>query len=244
VLLGIVAAVLIPESILRMFLILYLTPIQQIETLISSFFQLFAYLALVVCISQAYLEKNVSLKDSYSRGLKRFWSAFGSNFLVGLAIGAPLILFVICALTAGNLSILLVLLWVPFAMYLSTKWSLSVAAITVEDIGASEGLKRSWNLTEGHFWRVFGTSFAAGLLTMLLTSLPLFFFTYLFTMANLSSQLTQALSLLVEQVAMLIALPFSVAVTVLIYYDLRIRKEGFDLQVLAESSSAPVVSAE
>ncbi|MEW5938565.1 MAG: hypothetical protein AB1750_02785 [Chloroflexota bacterium] len=44
----------------------------------------------------------------------------------------------------------------------------------------------------------------------------------------------QAVNVAITHAALLISLPFSMAVIVLIYYDLRIRKEGYDLQVLAE----------
>jgi len=37
-----------------------------------------------------------------------------------------------------------------------------------------------------------------------------------------------------EQIALIFALPFTIAVQVLIYYDLRIRDEGFDLELRTE----------
>lgn len=42
----------------------------------------------------------------------------------------------------------------------------------------------------------------------------------------------------IEQLTAIIASPFSFGVSVLIYYDLRIRKEGFDLEIMSSNSSA------
>jgi hypothetical protein len=36
----------------------------------------------------------------------------------------------------------------------------------------------------------------------------------------------------------ILAIPISTAASILLYYDLRIRKEGFDLQMLAQSMTA------
>lgn len=239
-LIGIVAVVMIPESLVRLLLILFLSPqYTQVNLIASSFFQIFATLALVVCISHVYLEKPITFQASYSTGLKRFWSVIGANLIIGVVVGIPLgILFLIPIAGAC-----LALLYIPAMFFLSTKWSLAAPSIVTEDIGSSEGLKRSWNLTEGNFWRVVGTSFAASLLVILITALPTYFFTFLFTALDLQYKTIQIFNLFIEQLATTLALPFSVAATVLIYYDLRIRKEGFDLQVLAEASNAPIVDA-
>ena len=41
----------------------------------------------------------------------------------------------------------------------------------------------------------------------------------------------------VEQLAAVVAYPLIIGVTVSIYYDLRIRKEGFDLMFMADTQS-------
>jgi hypothetical protein len=240
-LIGIVAVVMIPESVVRLLLILFLSPqYLQLNVLVSSFFQIFATLALIVCISHTYLEKPITLRDSYSLGLSRFWSVFGANFIIGAVVGIPMAILIFIPIAGACL----IFLYIPVVIFLSTRWALAAPSIVTEDIGSSEGLRRSWNLTDGHFWRVTGTSLAASLLTILITTLPTVFFSYLFTALNLDFQIIQIFNLFIEQAATTIALPFSIAATVLIYYDLRIRKEGFDLQVLADASNAPIVSAE
>jgi len=121
----------------------------------------------------------------------------------------------------------------PFAIFVSTRWSLTTSVIVLEKIGAMDGLTRSWELTKDFFWRVLGTSFLASLLSLLLTLLPDYFASTILGMAGASFQIKTLVSIVVEQISVAIVLPFTVAVQVLIYYDLRIRKEGFDLMLRA-----------
>jgi hypothetical protein len=104
-------------------------------------------------------------------------------------------------------------------------------------------LKRSWDLTDKYFWRVLGTSFAASLLTLLLTYLPTLFASYILkTFLSVSVEISQVVNVVITQVALLISLPFSTAVIVLIYYDLCIRKEGLDLKIMADELGNPEAS--
>jgi hypothetical protein len=53
-------------------------------------------------------------------------------------------------------------------------------------------------------------------------------------MLGISEQALTLTGVVVEQLGLVLVLPFTVAVKVLIYYDLRIRKEGFDLMLRAQ----------
>jgi hypothetical protein len=50
-------------------------------------------------------------------------------------------------------------------------------------------------------------------------------------------QVVAVVSVIVEKLALVLSLPFSMAVNVLIYYDLRIRKEGYDLIAMTDELS-------
>jgi hypothetical protein len=55
---------------------------------------------------------------------------------------------------------------VPLGIYVQTKLLYTVPAVAIEQLGGLEGMKRSWRLTKGEFWRTFGyyllASLAAG----------------------------------------------------------------------------------
>src|SRR5688572_22999677 len=234
-LLGIVAIALIPSGVLELVMAYFRGTLQNLGSLLNSLFSSFARLALIVAVSQVYLVRDFSIGSAYSGGLKRFWSVIGAGFIMGFAIGLPAVAIFACAGIAEPPVGFFVwlILFLPVIVYLSTRWSLAAMAIVLEGIGATEGLRRSWSLTQDYFWRVLGTSFAASLLTILLTVLPNLFIAYLLRLMEFSFQVIGLAGLMVEQISLIFVMPFTVGVQVLIYYDLRIRKEGFDLLLRA-----------
>ncbi len=65
--------------------------------------------------------------------------------------------------------------------------------------------------------------------------------------ANLPSQPSLLLAVITtvaaSAIATIIVTPFQAAVTTVLYYDLRVRREGFDLQLLADQLGAPAPEA-
>ena len=234
-LLGIVAFVFIPQGGLNLLFTSSLNNPRIVLLIVSIIFQNLALVALTAGISNANLGKPFTIQSAYSQGVKRLGSVIGSSFLVGLAVTIPAIAVGAC-LSVVRVGFLAVLLVIPIAIFLGTRWSLYSPAIVVDDIGAVAGLTRSWELTKDFFWRVFGTSFLATLLTLLLTLLPGLFVRYILGLMGVPFRLIGVADVVVQQIALIFATPFAVAVRVLIYYDLRIRKEGFDLMIRAEEN--------
>ncbi|MFZ0529663.1 MAG: glycerophosphoryl diester phosphodiesterase membrane domain-containing protein [Propionicimonas sp.] len=54
------------------------------------------------------------------------------------------------------LMMVLLLLLIPLTLYLSTKLIYLIPSMAIEQLGGIEGLKRSWRLTRGAFWRTLG----------------------------------------------------------------------------------------
>lgn len=233
-LLGTVAAMMIPQGILLFIATLYWNDTRIVENLTNEIFQNLAMVALIVAISNANLGKDFTIRSAYSEGTKHILSVIGASFLIGLAIAAPMILFGICVVATVPGAIWVIFLFIPPAMFLSTRWSVTSSAIVLENNGSSAGLRRSWDLTADFFWRVFGTSFLAQLLAILLMVLPVFFMNYILGTLGLSFKVIELVGVVVQQLGQILILPFSIAVQVLIYYDLRIRKEGFDLMLRTE----------
>lgn len=242
-LLGIVAAMLIPQGILRLIATYYLDDIRIVDNLLNLIFQNLAMLALIVAISNANLQREFTIRSVYSEGTQRFWPLIGSNILMGLAFVLPAIVIGLCLAVVMPLGAIGLIVFLPVVVFLFTRWSLNSSAIVLEKAGAIDGLKRSWELTKDFFWKVLGTSFLGGLLSLLITILPYFFVSAILEMTGLSYQVIEFISVVVEQTSVVFVLPFTVAVNVLIYYDLRIRKEGFDLMLRAEDATGQSQSA-
>jgi hypothetical protein len=236
-LLAIAAIINIPEMIVQSFLAFRLVD-ERLSNLISNVLSPFAQLALTLAVSSLYLGRHVSVQTSYSQSAYKYFTLFGANILIGLAIVVPSAIIGVTFVLAAPLGIFVSLFLVPLLVFWSTRWSLAVPAILLEDTSASKGLGRSWSLTEGYFWHVFGTSFAASLLTILLSTLPVLLVAYVLTgLLHYPDQVVAVVSVIVEKLALVLSLPFSMAVNVLIYYDLRIRKEGYDLIAMTDELS-------
>lgn len=75
-----------------------------------------------------------------------------------------------------GLFVLLVLAMIPLAIFFGTKLLYTIPAVAIEGLGGVAGMKRSWTLTRGSFWRTFGY--------YLLASLAVSFVSYLVGMVS------------------------------------------------------------
>jgi len=183
-----------------------------------------AALAVAACfrvISSAYLGEEATAGPSLRYGLSRLLPLMVAYIVLSITLGIGFVIFIIPG------------------VFLSVKWSVTFAAIVSERAGPFSAMGRSWELTRGHWWRTFGTLLVLGLLSLVL---------YLAIVAGLGSaiatngdmsQLTYAtLTVALTIVLFAILYPLIAAIISVMYYDLRVRNEGFDLQLLAQGVGA------
>jgi hypothetical protein len=121
-------------------------------------------------------------------------------------------------------------------VYLAVRWSLSVVAMMAEDIGPIKGMARSWNLVKGQWWRTLGILFIVGIMQTIIGYALGFLFGI---MAAVVTTGDLRLGVVAVGSAVLGALitPIVTIAIVLLYFDLRVRKEGLDLDQLAQQTS-------
>jgi hypothetical protein len=108
-----------------------------------------------------------SVGEAISHGARRLFPTLGALLLFALAVGLfaiPLIILFVGLgwLDASDLSAaqpqgafgLLVMLLVLFALLMSVRVTLTVPVSSAEALGPVKILKRSWELTRGHYWRL------------------------------------------------------------------------------------------
>lgn len=164
--------------------------------------------------------------------LARYWPLLG---LIGLGI----LLFIgwIIAEVIGFLLLVIPGLAVfCAAVYLAVRWSLVVAAMMAEDVGPIRGLGRSWNLVSGSWWRTFGILLIVGILQTIISYALLIVFT-LFADIFSSGDFRAALVSVGSTLLSALVSPITTIAVVLLYFDLRVRKEGLDLDQLAQQTS-------
>jgi hypothetical protein len=122
------------------------------------------------------------------------------------------------------------------AIYLLVRWSLSVAAMMAEDIGPIRGLGRSWNLVSGSWWRSFGILLIVWIMWLVISYGLLILFTLIAALFSTGDFKAAVVNIAGTALGALLSPIWSIAIT-LLYFDLRVRKEGLDLDQLAQQTS-------
>jgi len=193
--------------------------------------------ALTRAVADNYLGKTTSILGAY-RGIGKSWlPLLGALLLVGLlSIVFAFWWIVPCIGWITGLGMLVVLL---------TAVSPMVAPVVVlEGQGVISSVRRAWSLVRRRFWPVLGYVFVLYLFSMLIVTGPT-----LIMNAALAGALgafedptsglviRTVLQSLLQLIAILIYYPLQMAAFTLIYFDLRVRTEGFDIALLTVDAS-------
>jgi hypothetical protein len=190
-------------------------------------------------ISDSYLGREPQFGDSLQFGVGKIVPLF----LVGL--GKTLLLFLLIILSgvvigltgvAGGMAELLVFIEAIAAVwlfiYVACGYMVTTPVVVLETLSSNfDAFGRSWELTKGARGRVFGLVFVAGLISSVLPALVLS------AVGALIGQLAPAATIawtVIAAVLPVVLTPIVPCVLTLAYYDLRVRHEGFDLQLLSE----------
>jgi hypothetical protein len=185
----------------------------------------------VFAVSEIYLGRSITIAESFRRVSGELLSLFGVVMLNGLATLAGFI----CLFIPG--------------VYILCRLIVCVPAALVENIGARDSLERSYELTRDNAGRAFvilllyfSVAFAAA---------GLFAWPFLIIMAVVAQkdpsqmifwlQLAQVGSF----VANVLVTPILTIASAILYYDLRVRKEAFDIQLMMNptGSTAPLTNS-
>jgi membrane-anchored glycerophosphoryl diester phosphodiesterase (GDPDase) len=167
---------------------------------------------------------------------------------MALLIGPGVLLLVNNDIGAGVVLTFLGLIgFIVVMVAVSTKIALAAPAIVLENHGVLAGVRRSFALTRGAFWRILGITLLAGLLAGLaayLLEMP--FLVVDFVVLASVGQDTESGQVLITLLSHLSALlagaittPFSAAVTGLLYLDRRMRLEALDVVLVREAQTNP-----
>jgi len=179
-----------------------------------------AYSATVYAVGQQYVTGTIGLRACYSRVWLRVVSVLALTAVMAASAGLGLYLMVL---------VVPVFAAIVFMAYVST----GVQAVIVEGMRPLEAVRRSIDLVRGSWWRVFGSLtviFLAAMGLGLLVFSPFFFAALGAGDGNAASATLEYAGTLVVGVA--VSPVVFIAVT-LLYYDLRIRKEDFNMATLA-----------
>ena len=186
-----------------------------VTTLLTVLLALIATGACTRAVAADYLGEDLSWKASLSFAARKV---------------LPLVLLSILVVLASTLGLVLLLIG---AIYVAIRLTASAPALLIEDAGVTGAMRRSWALVKGNWWRTFAVVFVSSLLVFVISALvsgllfaPLF--------AGSESEVLVATSITLGGIlSNALTLPLQAAVLTVLYFDLRVRNEGFDLQLLA-----------
>jgi hypothetical protein len=133
------------------------------------------------------------------------------------------------------LAVLGLLFFIVPGVYLYVAFAVAVPVLLTEGVKGRKALGRSRRLVKGRWWGTFGVvvlgAILVGIVEAALVGLAAVFTTIDTADPTLGSFLVNTGATVL---ASLIATPFAAAFVVVLYFDLRVRKEAFDLQLLAQ----------
>src|SRR5262245_15048927 len=162
--------------------------------------------AVILYIAFQYLRGHSgSVGDAVQKGLARFLPILGLVFLFGLGIWVGFLLLVI-----------------PGIM-LMVRWSVAVPACVLEGTGPVASLRRSAALTKGHRWKIFGIFLLVWIVSMVVAGL----------LGLIADQFGRTANLFANFCWTACWAAYFNSVLVMLYHDLRVGKEGVDVNQIA-----------
>lgn len=169
----------------------------------------------------------------------------GGVFMAILRRYFPLLGYWVLFLISGWLALALCVAPIALWIWVFVAWSVVVPAMFVENIGLGAAFGRSWNLVQGRWWRTFLVLFLM-LVIWYVVGIGLGGFIqlgqYLLALV-LSPFIAAAISVGVSELVSALVNPVIQIAIVLIYFDLRVRKEALDLFQMAHQLAAPPATA-
>jgi hypothetical protein len=169
--------------------------------------------ALIQAVSDLVLGRPTGVRTAFGKAFDRLLPMIGAAILVTIAVMVGLLLFIVPGVVA------------------MAGLSFVNAAVMLERKSVIESCRRSWALARGFRNKVLLLVGLAGVLSLLWGMIVSGFVRWAHAGPAVLTALAQAGNVFFA--------PFASIVTILLYYDLRVRKEAFDLEVLAREMGRP-----
>lgn len=212
-----------------------------LELLITIVFNVLISGALARTISERYLGRGITLGEAYtSVGMGGFVTLGLASILSGICIALPTVIAVVLIVlllllhAVGLPLAIVVLVSIPiglaaivFTVIVWIRLQFVPQAIVIERRNVANSLSRSWNLVSGSSWRVLGIILVVSLLVGIVSAIVGGVLGIPLAIVNVAA------GGVVGSIVGILLQPFQFAAYTLLYYDLRVRKEGFDMEQLA-----------
>jgi hypothetical protein len=173
-------------------------------------------------------------KKAYSFAFRNVSVLIVTNFIISIAIGLvtgilvslPLIIFLLGELSLGSIiPLIIAILGSIVVLFIWTRWITVFPILIAEEgeYGTLDAMRRSWDLVKGRTLRTF--------FVMLVVSIIPFIIQYSPTILEFMVEKSLPwLTILFGVLSQGLLIPLVHTTRVVVYYELRTRKEGFDLE--------------
>ena len=195
-----------------------------IPVLITVVVAILANGALIKAVANSYLNKPVSIGSAYRYMLPRFFPYIFTFILVGVLMSLAFLPALLLSVVSPILGLLAMLAWV-ILLVMFVFWIAFLAEVMiVEDGKYMQAISRSRELAKGNWLKIIGI-----LVIFFILSLVIGFALGMLFGPEGGSILNTA----VFQLINVLLLPILITPITLLYFDNRVRNEGFDLELLA-----------
>ncbi len=207
--------------------------------IISGILLQIATAALTRAVADNYLGNPVSIREAYGKIGRSWLTLIGSSMLMGLLLVIFVLLFMIPCIGW--------LLAIPglggFFYFTVVVLPFLAPVIVLEKQKATAAPGRAWELARRRFWWLFGFAILLYLFGQLVISGPTYLVTFLTTSLLMDGSLSPMTATLIQQAITflfsVIYYPLQLTCITLMYFDVRVRTEGFDLALLAAQDIEP-----
>jgi len=210
---------------------------------IGQFAGLFLTAAAIRIISDSYLGRTAELGEALSLGASKIWplvvvglGKFIIFVLLSLVLGVGAgVTIPAVAISGGGAAAIFVFLaflagcWL--ILFVMCGYAVTTPVVVLESLGSSfDAFGRSWDLTRSFKFKIFSIWFVA----FLMIYLPIIALGGLGGYFSLTLPLIGHVIQIVSAALPIVMYPIFSCILTLIYYDLRVRREAFDLQILGQ----------
>jgi hypothetical protein len=175
---------------------------------------------MILAVSESYMGRPVDVGGAFRTAIGRVGSVLYAAIVKSLIVGVGLLLLIVPGV-----------IW--FAKYFAVP-----ATIVIEGRSGPEGMKRSAQLSDGLKGHVLKTLALVWLIYFVL-SIAAGMIGGGMALASRSDTMLVVFTQIVNAAFRIFLYPLIAIVQTLLYYDARIRKEGYDLELMAQDLSAP-----
>jgi hypothetical protein len=218
---------------------------------------------LTVVIGRSVLGHKITAGEAWRIARPRMAALIGVTLLIPLILigiwAVYVIVLVILAVAhapgalIGALAAVGAIAGIVLTIWFVIMFRMAGQAVVLEREGPGRALGRSWRLVRGSFWRVFGITLLAGLIVVITAGVLQIPFSLFAAMAGGGNSLLPStggnvagilISAVGGVVAGAVARPISAGVAVLLYVDLRMRREGLDLVLQTAAAEGSPMSGD